>query len=318
MKAVCIHQFGDADVLQVEDLPRPEPAAGEVLIEVRAASVNPVDYKIREGRYPAVRADQLPVILGRDVAGMVAGLGAGVTRFERGDEVFAMLPPDRGGYVEWVTAPADVCARKPRRLDMIQAASVPLAALTAWQGLFTYGRLEAGQKVLIHGASGGVGPFAVQFAALTGAEVYATAAGDARDLVESLGAHRVIDYHTEAFEEIVNDIDLVYDLIGGATERRSWQVLRRGGCFISTVQEPDPDKILETGVMACRYTARADGDQLRRIAALIDEGKVRVIIDRVFPLEEAAAAERHLEKDHVTGKVVLDVAGPWGTPPCRT
>ncbi|HEY2177658.1 MAG TPA: NADP-dependent oxidoreductase, partial [Caulobacteraceae bacterium] len=189
MKAVCIHEFGGADVLRVEDLPRPEPGPGEVLIEVRAASVNPVDYKIREGRYPAVRAEQLPVILGRDVAGMVAAVGEEVTRFKAGDEVFAMLPPDRGGYVEWVTAPAEVIARKPRRLDMIQAASVPLAALTAWQGLFTFGRLEEGQKVLIHGASGGVGPFAVQFAAMKGAEVYATAAGDARALVESLGAN---------------------------------------------------------------------------------------------------------------------------------
>jgi NADPH:quinone reductase-like Zn-dependent oxidoreductase len=220
-----------------------------------------------------------------------------------------MLPPDRGGYVEWVTAPAEACALKPGCLDMIQAASVPLAALTAWQGLFTYGRLKAGQSVLIQGASGGVGLFAVQFAALVGAEVFATAAGDARDLVESLGADRVIDYHNEAFEEIVSDIDLVYDLIGGATERRSWQVLKRGGCFVSTVQQPDPDRILEAGVMACRYTARSDGEQLRRIAALIDEGRVKVIIDRVFPLEEAAAAELHLQNDHVTGKVVLEVAG---------
>jgi NADPH:quinone reductase-like Zn-dependent oxidoreductase len=143
---------------------------------------------------------------------------------------------------------------------------------------------------------------------MKGAEVYATAAGDARELLEGLGADRVIDYHTEAFEEIVSDVDLVYDLIGGATERRSWQVLRRGGCFISTVQQPDPDKVLDAGVMACRYTARADGDQLRRIASLVDNGHVRVIINRVFPLAEAAEAERHLQNDHVTGKVVLEVA----------
>ena len=309
MKAVCIHEFGGAEVLKVEELPRPRPGPGEVLIEVRAASVNPVDYKTREGRYPPVGADQLPVVLGRDVAGVIAGLGAGVDSFSEGDPVFAMLPPDRGGYVEWVTAPAEVCARKPRCLDMVQAASVPLAALTAWQGLFTYGRLQAGQTVLIHGASGGVGPYAVQFAALRGAEVIATAAGDARELVESLGADKVIDYHTEAFEELVSDVDLVYDLIGGATERRSWQVLARGGCYVSTVQQPDPDRVLAAGVMACRYTAQTDGEQLRRIAALIDEGRVRVIIDRVFPLAEAGEAERHLQDDHVTGKVVLKVAG---------
>jgi NADPH:quinone reductase-like Zn-dependent oxidoreductase len=193
MKAVRIHEFGGTDVLRLEDLPKPVPAQGEVLIEIRAASVNPVDYKIREGKYPAVTADKLPVTLGRDAAGVVTEVGAGTTAFKVGDEVFAMLPQDRGGYAEWVSAPADVCAGKPATLDMVQAASAPLAALTAWQGLFTHGRLKAGQRVLIHGASGGVGPFAVQFAKVRGAEVFATASADNRAFVEGLGADRVID-----------------------------------------------------------------------------------------------------------------------------
>jgi NADPH:quinone reductase-like Zn-dependent oxidoreductase len=191
---------------------------------------------------------------------------------------------------------------------MVQAASVPLAALTAWQGLFVYGRLQAGQSVLIQGGSGGVGSFAVQFARLADAEVFVTAAGDARVLLESLGADRFIDYHNEAFEDVAKDVDLVFDLIGGATAARSWQALRRGGCFVSTVHEPDPDKVLAAGVMACRFTTRVEGHELRRIASLIEAGQVRVVIDRVFPLDRAADAERHLQNDHVKGKVVIEVS----------
>ncbi|HEY1562232.1 MAG TPA: NADP-dependent oxidoreductase [Caulobacteraceae bacterium] len=308
MKAIRIHEFGDTGVLELEELPEPIPAAGEVLIEVRAASVNPVDYKIREGKYPAVTSEMLPVTLGRDVAGVIAAVGEGATDFETGDEVFAMLPPNRGGFAEWVTAPAEICAAKPVRLDMVQAASVPLAALTAWQGLFTYGGLKAGQRVLIHGASGGVGPFAVQFAKVRGAKVFATASAETRAFVEGLGADRVIDYQAERFEEIVKGADLVYDLVGGETEDRSWQVLERGGTLISTVHQHDAAKAAEAGVTARRYTAQADGGQLREIAKLIDDGKVRVAIDRVYPLDQAAEAERHLENDHVVGKVVLEVA----------
>jgi NADPH:quinone reductase-like Zn-dependent oxidoreductase len=307
MKAVRIHEFGGLDVLKLEDLPQPVPAAGEVLIEVRAAGVNPVDYKIREGKYPPVTADKLPVTLGRDVAGVIAGAGEGVTDFQVGDEVFVLLPPDRGGYAEWAAAPAGVCASKPAVLDMVQAASVPLAALTAWQGLFTHGGLKAGQRVLIHGASGGVGLFAVQFAKVKGAEVFATASAESRTIVEGFGADRVIDYHAERFEEIVRDADLVYDLIGGETQDRSWQVLKRGGTLISTVREPDAARAAAAGVTAKRYTAQPDGGQLKEIAALIDDGRVKVAIDRVYPLREAAEAERHLEDDHVVGKVVLKV-----------
>jgi NADPH:quinone reductase-like Zn-dependent oxidoreductase len=308
MKAVRIHEFGGVDVLKLEDLPRPAPARGEVLIQVRAASVNPVDYKIREGKVPSVKAEQLPVILGRDVAGVIAALGDGVTAFETAAEVFALLPHDRGGYAEWVAAPADVCARKPLTLDMVQAASVPLAALTAWQGLFTYGGLKAGQRVLIHGAAGGVGSFAVQFAKVKGAEVFATASADNRGFVEGLGATRVIDYHAERFEDVVRDADLVYDLIGGETEDRSWQVLKRGGRLVSTVHEPDAARAAAAGVSAKRYAAQPDGGQLREIADLIDRRCVEVTIDRVYPLDDVAEAERHLQDDHVVGKVVLKVS----------
>jgi NADPH:quinone reductase-like Zn-dependent oxidoreductase len=308
MKAVRIHEFGGTDVLKLEDLPKPQPAAGEVLIRIHAAGVNPVDYKIREGKYPAVKADQLPVTLGRDMAGVVCALGEGVSELAVGDDVFALLPPDRGAYAEWVAAPAAICAPKPAALDFIQAASAPLAALTAWQGLFTHGGLKAGQRVLIHGASGGVGPFAVQLAKAFGAEVFATASGANRSFVQGLGADRVIDYHSEKFEDIVPDVDLVYDLIGGDTETRSWQVIKRGGVLISTVHEPDAQKASAAGVTAKRYTCQPDGGQLRQIADLIDEGKVNVTIDRVFALNQAAEAERRLKDDHITGKVVLRIS----------
>ncbi len=185
---------------------------------------------------------------------------------------------------------------------------MPLAALTAWQGLFDHGHLAAGQRVLIHGASGGVGPFAVQFAKVKGAEVCATVSAESRGFVQRLGADRVIDYKSERFEDIVHDADLVYDLIGGETEARSWQVLKRGGTLVSTVHQPDADRAAKAGVRAMRYTAQLNGEQLAEIAALIHSGKVRVTIDRVFPLDQAAEAERPLRDDHVVGKVVLAVA----------
>lgn len=308
MKAVRIHEFGGADVLRVEDLPEPVLGEDEALILVRAASVNPVDYKIRKGGYPAVNQGQLPIILGRDVAGVVDKVGLSAKGLKPGDEIFAMVPQDRGGYAEQVTVPARLCAAKPRTLDFVQAASVPLAALTAWQGLFDHGGLEPGQRVLIHGASGGVGSFAVQFAKVKGAEVFATASAEAQDYVRGLGADRVIDYKAERFEDIVHDADLVYDLIGGETEARSWQVLKRGGTLVSTVHEPDAGKAAAAGVRATRYTCQPSGEQLAEIGGLIDAGKVKVTIDKVFPLADAADAERHLEDDHVIGKVVLAVA----------
>jgi NADPH:quinone reductase-like Zn-dependent oxidoreductase len=267
--------------------------------------VNPVDYKIREGGYPAVKQSQLPIILGRDVAGVVSQVGASAEGLKPGDEIFAMVPQDRGGYAEQVTVPARLCAPKPRTLDFVQAAAVPLAALTAWQGLFDHGHLKPGQRVLIHGASGGVGPFAVQFAKVKGAVVFATASAEARDFVQSLGADRVIDYKAERFEEIVRDADLVYDLIGGETEERSWQVLKRGGTLVSTVHEPDPARAAAAGVRATRYTCQPNGEQLAEIGALIDAGKVVVTIAKVFPLADAAEAERRLKDGHVVGKVVL-------------
>ncbi|HEX3699215.1 MAG TPA: NADP-dependent oxidoreductase [Phenylobacterium sp.] len=306
MKAVRIHEFGGPETLKVEDLPRPEPKANEVLIRILGASVNPVDYKIRKGGY--LSNDALPMTLGRDVAGVVEVVGQGVDEFRQGDAVYAMLDRAHGGYAEYVAEPISNCATKPARLDFIQAAAVPLAGLTAWQGLFDHGGLRQGQTVLIHGAAGGVGHFAVQFAVARGATVIATCSGDDAEFVKGLGASQVIDYHEGRFEDRVHDVDMVYDLVAGDTQARSFAVIRNGGVLVSTLQEPDKARAAERGIRGAHYMAAPNGAQLAEIGRLIDAGQVTPNIEGVFPLQQAAAAEHELETAHVRGKLVLDVA----------
>jgi NADPH:quinone reductase-like Zn-dependent oxidoreductase len=304
MKAVRIHRFGGPDVLQVDDIPQPAPTGGKLLIRVMAASVNPVDYKIRNGGYPRVTQADLPVTLGRDVAGVVETAGGG---FEAGDEVYAHLDWADGGYAEYaLCAPAGVAA-KPATLDMIHAAAVPLAATTAWQGLFDHGRLKAGERVLIHGGSGGVGAFAVQFARIAGAEVIATSSAEEADRVAAYGARQVIDHKAQRFEDEVRDVDLVFDLVGKDTQDRSFQTLKRGGRLISTVQEPDQARAAAAGVTAKRYLAEPNAGQLAEIGRLIDGTEVQVTVVKTFTLGLASEAHRMLEDGHPHGKIVLEV-----------
>jgi NADPH:quinone reductase-like Zn-dependent oxidoreductase len=306
MHAVRIHEFGGPEVLKLDDVPDPEPGRGEVLIEVRASSVNPVDYKIRNGGF--IPPDQLPVTLGRDISGVVRRCGPGERNFEPHQAVYAMLPSDRGGYAELVAIPESVCARKPERLDFVQAAAVPLAALTAWQGLFDQGRLEQGQVVLIHGGAGGVGHFAIQFARARGAQVITTCAAEDEGFVLSLGAKQVIDYKAERFEDEVEKVDLVFDLIGGDTLERSYAVVRPSGAIVSTLQAPDKKKLAERGgVRGAHYRAQPNGEQLEQIGRLIDSGRVTPAVDRTYPLARAAEAEEWLEHRHVRGKIVVTV-----------
>lgn len=307
MKAIRIHEFGGPEVLRVEDLPIPEPGPGEVLVRVRASSVNPVDYKMRNGGY--LPADRLPLILGRDVAGVADRAGPGADAFPPGAGIYAMLARDKGGYAEFVAVRAEDCAPMPRRLDFVQAAATPLAALTAWQGLFDHGGLDSGQSVLIHGAAGGVGHFAVQFARVRGCFVTVTASAQDRDFLKALGADEVIDYHAERFEDRVRAVDLVFDLVAGETQDRSFAVLKDGGALISTLKEPDPAKAAQKQLRAAkRYMAEPSGAQLAEIGKLIDLGLVMPQVTRVFPLGEAARAEQELETQHVRGKIVLQVA----------
>jgi NADPH:quinone reductase-like Zn-dependent oxidoreductase len=308
MKAVRIERFGGPEVIRIEEVSIPQPAAGEVLVKVAAAGIDPVDYKIREGKYPAVKEDALPLTLGREIAGTVESVGAGVTTVSKGDRVFAMIGAD-GGYAEYARVKAEYLDRVPEHIDLVTAATIPLAAHTAWQALFDHGNLQPGQKVLIHGGSGGVGHFAVQFAKVKGATVYATGSEKSLDFIRELGADRAIDYKAERFEDICSDLDLVIDLIGGETQRRSWAVLREGGTLVSTLEEPKQDVPQAQGKKGLRFTAQPSGAQLMEIAALITAGRVKVKVFRTFPLSEAANAQRFLEEEHVEGKLALTVNG---------
>jgi len=305
MKAVRIHEFGDFDKLRREDLPLPEPGPGEVRIRVMAASVNPVDYKIIHGN--VLPPDALPKTLGGDVAGVVDAVGPGVTEFQVGAAVYAMLSREHGAFVEFVPEKAEFCAHKPGRLDFLRAAGVPLAGLTAWQALFDQGQLRPEQRVLIHGAAGGVGHLAVQFARARGCGVIATCSGADFQFVKSLGAHEVIDYRAERFEDRVKNVDVVLDVVGGDTLDRSWRVLKDGGALVSTVEEPDQAKAQAKNARGVVFMAKPDGRQLAEITQLIDAGAVMPQIARVFPLDEVAEAERILEREHVRGKIVLEV-----------
>lgn len=304
MKAVRMHDFGDSSVLSVEDAPRPEVRDDQVLIHVRAASVNPVDYKVRSGDFHKSQT-KLPATLGRDVSGVVEAVGPGVTDYKPGDEVYAFLSSHSGGYAEYALAEHEEVAAKPATVDHVHAAAVPLAAVTAWQGLFDHGRLEAGQRVLIHGAAGGVGHYAVQFAKAKGASVIATARQEDADLLRRLGADEVIDYRTERFESRLSDIDLVLDLIGGDTQRRSWSVLKRGGRLVSTLEQPSPEEAAARGAEGVVFMAQPKAGQLREIARMIDEHKITILVDKTLPLDEARRAQDTLEREHVRGKLVL-------------
>jgi NADPH:quinone reductase-like Zn-dependent oxidoreductase len=250
---------------------------------------------------------RVPVTLGRDVSGVVESVGRDVRGLKTGDEVYALLDQDHGGYAEYTVTNSDGVAPKPRSMDHIHAAAVPLAATTAWQGLFDHGHLNAGERVLIHGGAGGVGHFAVQFAKDRGAHVIVTARIEDGDLLRRLGADEIIDYQRERFEDCVHDIDLVFDLVGGETQRRSWKVLRHGGRMVSTLQPPSQEEAARHDAHAEAFMAKPDRGELSEIARMIDDGKVCVFIQHTLPLEEVRRAHDHLEHEHARGKVVLAI-----------
>ncbi|WP_369244733.1 NADP-dependent oxidoreductase [Streptomyces sp. R41] len=307
MHAVRGHRRGGPEQLTYEVAPRPEADAGEVLLAVRSASIT-----LGELGWDATWTDSFdgsgsprtPIIPSKEVSGIVARLGPGVTDWEVGDELYGLIPFTRdGAAAEYVAVPAAVLAAKPRRLDHDRTAALPLAGLTAWQGLVGHGGLRPGSRVLVHGGSGGVGSVAVQLAAALGASVIATASAEAADFVRELGAEQVVDYRTERFEEHVKDMDLVFDTVGGDTQDRSWQVLRPGGALVSIVAPPDPSKV--GGVFFVVEPDRAGLDELTR---LVDDGKLVPRVERVMPLAETAQAYTALEEGHRLGKIVLRVS----------
>lgn len=308
MKAVRIHEFGGPEVLELDEIAIPQPAVDELLIKVYATSVNPVDWKIREGQRKDKFPGNLPLTLGWDVSGVVEKTGDKVSNFKIGDEVYSRPDPTRNGtYAEYVVVKADTVSLKPKSIDHINAAAVPLAGLTAWQGLFKFGQLQRGQKVLIHAASGGVGTFAVQFARWKGAYVIGTASQNNLDFIKQLGAHEAIDYKNERFEDTLNDIDLVFDTIGGETQKRSLAVLKNGGRLITTLRPENQDEARLKNIHVEGFTAQSYPKDLQQIADLIDEGQVSPVVSAVMSLEEARQAEILSEEGHTRGKIVLKV-----------
>ncbi len=307
IKMVRIHRFGGMDTLRYEDVELSMPDVAEILVASRAASVNPVDYKIRSGKYPAVKEDKLPYPLGRDACGIVEQCGAGATKFKVGDEVFGIVGIQGGGYAQKVLLDQNAVAAKPKSIDHVHAAAVPLAGQTAWQGLFRHGGVEAGQQILIHGGSGGVGHFAIQFAKARGAHVTTTVSSANVAFARSLGADVVIDYKKQHFEQEARDLDMVFDLIDGETRHRSWGIIKKGGILVSTLSEPSQQEARAHGVRATRYTVEADGDELGKIADLIEAGKVKPTVAETFPLSRAAAALQAVESGHTKGKIVLTI-----------
>ena len=317
MKAVRIHNYGGLDVLKYEDAPRPQPGAGEVLIRVEATSVNPIDWKVRAGYMKDFIPHSFPVIPGWDVSGVIEELGpnhAAAGRFKKGDEVYSLPDHTRNGaYAEYIVVRESEVALKPNTLHHVRAAAVPLAALTAWQALFDTAQLQPGQRVLIHGAAGGVGHFAVQLAKWKGAHVIGTASAKNHEMLYELGADELIDYTTERFEDVARNIDVVLDTIGGETQERSWQVLKKGGILVSLVQPPSENKAKEHGVRGIRLGARPNGQELAEIAKLIDAGKLAPVINRILPLSEVRRAHELSQSDHTHGKIVLRVNNADGT-----
>jgi NADPH:quinone reductase-like Zn-dependent oxidoreductase len=304
MKAIQVHTYGGPDVLELEEVPRPQPAPDEVLVKVYATGVNPVDWKMRKG----YRQHPLPFIPGWDVSGVVEETGKRVTDLQIGDEVYGRPDTSRNGsYAEYITVKASELGHKPASIDYIAAAAIPLAGLTAWQALFEHAKLKNGQKLFIHGASGGVGTYAVEFAKWKGAYVIGTASSQNLSFLKELGADEAIDYHERDFEKQFTDIDVVFDTIGGDTQKRSLQMLKPGGILVTTVKVEDEAAFKQKGVRITGMFTTSKKEDLEAIAQLVDEGRVKPIVSKVLPLEAAEEAHRISEDGHVRGKIVLRV-----------
>ncbi|MGI5337178.1 NADP-dependent oxidoreductase [Streptomyces sp. CA-181903] len=312
MRAVSQDTAGAPDVLKVVEVERPTPARGEILVRVHAAGVNPTDWKTR-ARGEFATGVRPPFTLGYDVAGVVEAVGEGVTLFQAGDEVFGMprFPHPAGAYAEYVTAPARHFAPRPHGLTHIQAGALPLASLTAWQALVDTANVQPGRRVLIHAAAGGVGHLAVQIAKARGAYVIGTASAAKHELLRSLGADELIDYRTQDFTEALRGVDVVLDTLGGPNWARSLRTLRPGGMLISILPPNGTFPVKEAeaaGVRAVFMLVEPDHAGLREITSLVEDGRLHVIVDEVFPLEEAARAHTLGETGRTTGKIVLSVA----------
>jgi NADPH:quinone reductase-like Zn-dependent oxidoreductase len=316
MKAVRIERYGNEEVVALAEVERPQPGENELLVKVRAAAVNPVDWKIRDG-LGEMFGLKPPLILGCEVAGTVEAVGSrgpsrtdgpsrtGIKDFVAGDEVYGYLSAYSGGYAEYVAAPASEFVRKPKQIDFDTAASVPVAALTTWQGIFDHGELASGQRILITGASGAVGSMAVQLAKSKGAYVIGTGSGWNEEFARKLGADEFIDYKKAKFEEEVSGVDVVFDTVGGDTQERAFQTLKRGGVLVSTVNPPSAEKAKQVGVNVAMVMVTTKPDQLAEINRLLESAKLKVRVATVLPLAEVKKAHQLSASGHADGKIIL-------------
>ncbi|MGW9250742.1 NADP-dependent oxidoreductase [Streptomyces albidoflavus] len=309
MRAIIQESYGGPEVLHETRVPRPEPGPGEILVAVRAAGVNPTDWKHRA---QAGFVDRLPLVLGWDVSGVVEAVGYGVTLFAPGEEVFGMLPYPHGSgsHAEYVVGPARAFTRKPTVIDHLQAGALPLVSLTAYQALIDTAGIGPGQRVLIHAAAGGVGHVAVQIAKAHGAYVIGTASAPKHDLLRELGADEVVDYRTTDVAEVVEGVDMVLDPLGGETRARSVGLLRPGGTLVSLLSggtAEEAARAAERGVRTATMLVEADHAGMNAVADLVAAGALRPRVEATFPLAEAAAAHRLGETGRTTGKIVLEV-----------
>lgn len=333
MQAAFIRGYGGGDVLEVGDLPEPRPGPGDVLVRVRAAGVNPLDWKIRDGALRAIRSFRFPLVLGNELSGVVEAVGDGVTRVAPGDEVFGRVDKDRpGAFAELAVVRAEVLAPKPARLTHEEAAAIPLAGLTAWQALTERGGMKRGQRLLVHAGAGGVGSFAIQLGRILELRVTTTASPANHELVKELGAEVVIDYRSQRFDDLLRNQDMVLDTVGGETLARSFRVLRPGGVLVTIAGVPDGATMRELGAgflmrtlgdlmnwrnhraaraAGCRFGylfMRPDGAQLERLAGFVEARRLRPVMDQVYPLAEARQALTRSASGHARGKIVLRIA----------
>ncbi|NKX12701.1 zinc-binding dehydrogenase [Bacillus cereus] len=331
MKAMIIDKYGKVP-MRMAEVPTPEINEYEVLAEIHAASINPIDFKIRDGKVKMLLKYEMPLILGNDFAGVITKVGSKVTRFKVGDEIYARPRKNKiGTFAEYIAIHEDDIALKPKNLSFEEAASIPLVGLTSYQALHDIMQLQKGQKILIHAGSGGVGTFAIQLAKIMGAIVTTTASEAGANLVTSLGADEIINYKTEKFEDILKNYDAVFDTIGGATLEKSFNIIKRGGNIVSVSGMPNARfgkefgsgffKTLLFSLASKKLTAlekkhnaqysflfmKPSGDQLRTIANYIEAGQIKPVIDRVFPFEDAQKAMEYSESGRAKGKIIVKI-----------
>lgn len=309
MRAIRFHQFGGPENLIEEEIPKPVPSRNQVMVRLAATSVNPVDFKIRERQVPYVDESKLPYVGGRDIAGWIEKLGGDVSGLAIGDAVYGLPSFDYGTFAEYCVASANSVAPAPENITIAEAAAVPLAGLTAWQGLTRHGMLQAGQRILIHGGAGGTGHFAVQFAKALGATVAVTASSRDMEFLHKLGAETVVDYRQGRFEDLGEQFDLVLDLVGGPVFDRSWSVLKPGGRLVSALRLVDGNELEFNGRVGIRYFTEPEREDLVAIAALIDQRQIKIEVSQTYPLAQVAMAQTQLQKGGVRGKLLISIAG---------